>query len=423
MGTWKCARSRSGPLSLPDDVRLALEQRFRLGHGRIIAALTRRFGVERFGLVEQAVQDAYVRALERWPHDGAPAEPERWLVRVAHNAMVDALRRERATEALDHDHHAPVDPPALDGDDELRLMFLCCDPVLTRAAQIAIVLNVAFGLNARQIAKAFVSDERTVAQRIVRAKQRLRESGVRFDVPQGAELPARLAAMLDVLYIVFSEGYDPTDDDAALDASLCNEALRLVRLITDATRTATPPALALRALLCFHASRAPARLADDGSLLLLPEQDRARWDGTLIAEAFHYLAAAGSGTELSRFHIEAAIAACHAIAPTYATTDWEQIVELYDMLKEEAPSLVVDVNRALAVAMTKGARAGLDELDAIPEREILARYPYALAAYADLHASLGELEQARSYLDRALTHQASPAQHALLERKRVALER
>jgi RNA polymerase sigma-70 factor (ECF subfamily) len=222
---------------------------------------------------------------------------------------------------------------------------------------------------------------------------------------------------------VFSEGYNPTDDDAALDAGLCNEALRLVRLLTEAERTGVPSAFALRALLCFHASRVPARLADDGSLLLTAEQDRARWDGVLMAEGFQCLEAAGTGTELSRFHLEAAIAACHATASSYAATDWPRIVELYDMLRERAPSLVVDVNRALAVAMRSGARAGLDELDAIPEREVLLRYPYALAAYADLHASLGNLEEARGYLDRALEHQSSAAQRALLRRKRTALER
>lgn len=389
----------------------------------MIAALTRRFGVKRFALIENALQDAYVRALERWTAEGLPNEPERWLVRVAHNALIDALRGEPATEALADNDDRSVDPPPLDDDDELRLVFLCCDPVLPRAAQIALVLNVAFGLTARQIANAFVSDERTVAQRIVRAKQRLREHGVCFDVPEGKALPPRLATILETLYLVFAEGHNPTEDDVALDASLCEQALRLARLLTQRGSTATPAAFALRALLCFHASRIPARLAEDGSLLLIQEQDRARWDHSLITEGLCCLDSARSGEVLSRFHLEAAIAACHALAPTYAATDWAQIVELYDMLKVIAPSLVIDVNRALAIGMLSGARVGLDELDAIPEREVLGRYPYALAAYADLHASLGQMDEARHYLDRALGHQASPAQRALLRRKRAALER
>jgi RNA polymerase sigma-70 factor (ECF subfamily) len=386
----------------------------------VIAALTRRFGVERFALVENAVQDAFVAALEQWPRVGEPDDPERWLVRVAYNAMISALRREVRVAPLDDAPEPPVDPPPLESDDELRLIFLCCDPALPRAAQLAMLLNVAFGLSAAQIATAFVSDERTVAQRIVRAKQRFREAGVRFDLPDDT---ARLAEILDVLYMVFSEGYNPTLDEAALDEGLCNQSLRLVRLLTERRSTATPTAFALRALLCFHASRLPARLADDGGLLLMPEQDRSRWDRSLIAEAFACLGNAGAGSELSRFHLEAAIAACHATGATYATTDWARIVELYDLLRARVPSLVVDVNRAVAIAMHSGARAGLDELDAIPEREVLARYPYALAAYADLHASLGNLDEARGYLDRALAHQPSPAQHALLQRKRASLER
>ena len=405
-----------------DDVIVALDQRFRACHGRIVAALTRRFGVQRFAFIENAVQDAYVRALERWPSEGTPTEAERWLVRVAHNAMIDALRREPPMRPLDTSHEVSVDPPTLESDDELRLMFLCSDPALTRAAQIALMLNVTFGLTAGQIATAFVTDERTVAQRLVRAKKRLRDDGVQFDVPEANALPARLSAMLDVLYIVFSEGFNPTDDDAALDSGLSNEALRLVRLLTETKPTAVPAAFALRALLCFHASRVPARVADDGSLLLMPEQDRARWDSALLSEAFTCLNDAGTGTELTRFHIEAAIAACHALGTTYATTDWARIADLYDLLRQCSPSLVVDVNRALAKAMDSGARVGLDELDAIPEREVLGRYPYALAAYADLHASLGNLDEARAYLDRALANQSSPAQHALLKRKRAALD-
>jgi RNA polymerase sigma-70 factor (ECF subfamily) len=379
--------------------------------------------VHNFALVENAVQDAYVRALHRWPRQGQPGEPEGWLVRVAHNAVIDALRRERPMLALESAADVPAEPPAPGADDEIRLIFLCCSPVLSRAARIALVLNVAFGLSARQIATAFVSDERTVAQRIVRAKQRLREEGVRFDVPPAAALPARMAVVLDVLYLVFSEGYSPSVGEEAFDEGLCREALRFVRLLTEREDTATPAAFALRALLCFHAARAPARTADDGGLLLMAEQDRSRWDRALTDEAFRCLDHAGAGGERTRHHVEAAIAACHAVSPTYASTDWAQVAGLYDLLREISPSLVVDVNRAFAVAMRDGARAGLEELDAIPEREAIARYPYAMAAYADLHASLGSLEEARAYLDRAIALQSAPAQAALLRRKRRALDR
>ncbi len=407
-----------------DDVVAALERHVRSSHARIIAALTRRFGVRHLPSVDNAVQEAYVRALDRWASNGIPNDPEAWLVRVAHNIVIDGLRRERASEPLDAAAGVTSEkPPEPDDDDEIRLMFLCCDPALPRAAQIALVLNIAFGLSARQIATAFVGDERAIAQRIVRAKQRLRDIGIAFDVPTASVRPGRIAAILDVLYIVFSEGYTPSVGDESIDPGLCSESLRFVRLLTNRADTATPQAFALRALLCFHASRAAARTADDGSLLLLSEQDRSRWDRQLIGEGVRCLERAAVGTELTRFHVEAAIAACHTVATSYADAEWGRVVSLYDTLRELAPSLVVDVNRALAVAMQAGARAGLGELDAIPERDVVARYPYALAVYAELYASLGDLDAARSFLDRAIACQSSAVQSALLRRERRALER
>lgn len=300
-------------------------------------------------------------------------------------------------------------------------MFLCCHPALSRAAQVALTLRMAFGFSSARIARAFLSDERTIAQRIVRAKQRLRDAGARFELPEPDELPLRIEAILDVVYQVFTEGYATTEGDDGIDDALCAESLRLARILTDDARLATPAADALRALLCFHVARAPARRADDGSLLLLHEQDRSRWDADLLAEGFAFLGRSARGGEASRFHAEAGIAAVHAAAPSHAATDWEAIVELYDTLRAIAPSPVVEVNRAFAVAMCRGALAGLDELDAIPERELLARYPYALATYAELHASLGHLAEARAYLDRALEQPLSPAERALVRRKRVAL--
>ena len=379
----------------------------------------RRFGAEQLAAIEAAVQEAGLRALERWQGEGG--ELEGWLLRVAHNALVDELRRDRKSVPLAEHHGGAVEPPAPELDDELRLIFLCCHPALARAAQIALTLRIASGFDTAQIARAFLSDERTIAQRIVRAKQRLREDGARFELPEASELPSRMVPILDVLYQLFTEGYSTTDSEAGIDEALCGESLRLVRLLTDDARLATPPAEALRALCCFHVARAAARSADDGSLLLLHEQDRSRWDQALLEEGFLFLGRSARGQEVSRFHLEAAIAACHARASHYTTTDWGEILSLYDVLRETSPSPVVDVNRALAVAMCRGADAGLDELDAIPERELLGRYPYALATYAELHASLGHLDEARAFLDRALEQQTSPAERALLRRKRAAL--
>jgi RNA polymerase sigma-70 factor (ECF subfamily) len=375
-----------------------------------------------------------VRALERGL---APDLHEGWLVRVAHNAVVDRLRRDARLEPLDvREGEDLADgaggvagaagavaaaPEAAPVEDELCLIFLCCHPILPRAAQVALTLRVAYGFETAQIARAFLADERAVAQRIVRAKQRLREQRVAFELPDRDELATREGAILDVLYQVLTEGHATSLGDDGVDEALCVESLRLVRALAAHPRTADPAADALHALSCFHVARAPARRADDGGLLLLHEQDRSRWDGALAAEGFAALARSARGDRSSRFHLEAGIAACHAAAPTFAATDWPAIAFLYDRLRACAPSPVVDVNRAFAVAMCRGAQAGLDELDAIPERALVERYPYALATYAELHASLGRLDEARAYLDRALAVQPAPAERALLRRKRAAL--
>ena len=368
------------------------------------------------------MQEAGLRALERYPDEPQSSRLEGWLLRVAHNVIVDELRGERRHLELVTDEAGTTEPAAVELDDELRLIFLCCHPALPRAAQIALTLRIAFGFDTPQIARAFLADERTIAQRIVRAKQRLRDQNTSFELPEPSELPERLPPILDVLYQLFNEGYATTDSESGIDAALCDDSLRLARLLTGDPRWTTPAAEALRALFCFHVARAPARHAEDGGLVLLHEQDRAKWDRALFAEAFTFLGRSARGSELTRFHIEAAIAACHAQAPTYAATDWTEILRLYDLLRQAAPSPVVDVNRALAVAMCHGATAGLDELDAIPERELIARYPYALATYAELHASLGRLDEARRFLDRALEQQTSRAERALLQRKRTSLE-
>jgi len=312
-------------------------------------------------------------------------------------------------------------PPVTEAlDDELCLMFLCCHPVLPRGAQIALTLRVAYGFTTAQIARGFLSGERTISQRIVRAKERLRSERVRFELPTEDELPSRLEAILDVIYQLFTEGH-ASRESGGLDRALCEESLRLTRLLTAQPRTSTPSAHALRALICFHQARAATRVAEDGSLLLLQEQARGRWDEALLAEGFEQLDCAARGELATRFHFEAGIAACHAAATSFATTDWIRILELYDGLRDVAPSPIIEINRAFALAMCQGARAGIDELDAIPERELIERYPYGLATYAELHASLGETEVALGYLDRALLLQSSRAEHALLVRKRAAL--
>lgn len=419
----RCAWSRRCvSLEAPDARTAAIARAFRTAHGRLIAALIRRFGVDELARIETAVQEAGLRALERWDDADGGDKLEGWLLRVAHNALIDELRGDRRSTPLSEKHEGVARAPSgAELDDELCLIFLSCHPSLPRAAQVALTLRIAYGFDTAQIARAFLSDERTIAQRIVRAKQRLRDEGTRFELPEPAEVPSRLTPILDVLYQLFTEGYATTSSEAGIDEALCNESLRLARLLTEDERWTTPAAEALRALFCFHVARTSARRADDGSLLLLHEQDRSRWDGALLGEAFECLARSARGDAISRFHLEAGIAGSHAKAQSFAATDWTEIVQLYELLREASPSPVVDVNRALAIAMLRGATAGLDELDAIPERELLGRYPYALATYAELYASVGQIDEARAFLDRALEQQAAPAERKLLERKRAAL--
>ncbi len=414
-------KTQSNPVR-PDPTRGAVELAFHAARGRLVAALVRRFGTDNFELIEDAVQGAGLRALEKWNAEVQGARLEGWLLRVAHNLVIDTMRRDRRIVPFP-EPGIGVEHPALEVDDELRLIFFCCHPVLPRAVQVALTLRVAFGFTNAQVARAFLSDERTIAQRIVRAKRTLREAGIPVELPEHGEVPLRLRSILDVLYQLFTEGYSTTESEAGIDDTLCGESLRLARLLTDDQRWTSPEAEALRALFCFHASRAAARRADDGSLLLLHEQDRSRWDQALTMEGFVLLDRSARGPALSRFHLEAAIAACHSRAASYDGTDWEEILGLYDALRDISPSPVVEVNRALAVAMCRGAVAGLDELDAIPERELVTRYPYALATYAELHASLGHIAEARAFLDRALEQKVPPAERALLHRKKVALGR
>jgi predicted RNA polymerase sigma factor len=396
----------------------------RTDNGRLVAALTRRFGAAHLELIEDAVQGALARALERWPAGGVPDRPDAWLVRVAYNLVLDALRQGSQLTELPPEYEAAADEVQLGVvDDALALIFLCCHPSLPRAAQLALTLQVACGFSAQQIGRAFLTADTTIAQRTVRAKQRLRQVGARFELPSEEELPGRLGPILDVLYLMFGEGYSPTHGEMPINGELCREALRLARLLTGQPVTATPTAHALHALVCLLAARANARRADDGSLLLLAEQDRERWDEALVNEGFRALTRARQGDELSRYHLEAGIAACHAAARSYQATDWPRILLLYDALRQCSPSPVVDVNRAVAVSMVRGAAAGLDELDSIPERELMESYPFALATYAELHASLGHLGEARMYLERALGQRPSVQQRRLLERKLGALQR
>jgi RNA polymerase sigma factor (sigma-70 family) len=406
---------------------------FRREAGRMVASLARTLGPRHLALAEDAVQDALVRALETWRFGALPRNPAAWLMRCARNRALDLLRRQgaslRAADALAATLEAggPAEdpaPPAPSGlpDDELRLMFSCCAPELAPAAQVAVILKYLCGFSVREIAQAFLSGEAAVEKQLYRARAALEALGALYDVGDPAQVRARLPSVQEAVYLLFNEGYHGAHPREPVREDLCAEALRLGQLLGQLPAAGGPDTQALLALLCFHAARLGARTDDDGSLLLLAEQDRGRWDRALLAEGFRRLDASAAGQRLTAWHLEAAIAAQHALAETFAATDWPAICTLYDLLAAARPSPVVALNRAIAVGMARGPAAGLAALRAIPDRERLARYPFLPAAVAEFELRAGRPGPAAEALRAALALARSPAEEAVLSRKLAACE-
>jgi RNA polymerase sigma-70 factor (ECF subfamily) len=372
----------------------------------MLAALARTLGSEHLDVAEDVVQEALLRALQVWPHEGVPANPEGWLYRVARNLAVDRGRRS-TTLAAKLDLLAAEIPevgwlvePALD--DELALVFLCCHPALSDDSQVALVLKTAGGFSVEEIAAGFLARPSAVAQRLVRAKDVLRETQAQVELPADDELPGRLDAVLRAVYLLFNEGYSAHAGDTTVKAELCREAIRLAELLAASPVTQRPDVDALLALLCFQASRLPARADDDGALILLAEQNRALWDRGLIAQGFRALERAAVGETLTRYHLEAGIAAAHAAAPTFAATDWRGILDLYDQLLELHPSPVVALNRAVALAEVDGPAAALEALERAADAPQLTRYYLLPATRAALLDRLGRRAEAAAEYRKAL---------------------
>ena len=405
-----------------------VDQLFRRQSGRLVGMLTRQLGSHRLSLAEDAVQDALVRALATWPLGGMPDNPTAWLYQVARRAALDRLRHERVVEAkagavaADRDgtgaalpeHAAPFD------DDELVMMFMTCHPALAADARVALTLKVVGGFGVGEIARAFLMQEPAVAQRLVRAKRTLRAHDLPFALPAATDVGERLASVLDALYLMFSEGHGPTAGPQALKEDVAEEAMRLVTLLSRHPETARPETHALRALMLLHAARFPGRI-DGGALRLLAAQDRSAWDGVLLAEGMHALDRAAAGAVESRFHLEAAIAAAHAAAPTWADTDWPHILTLYDALVVRWPSPVAALNRAIVLAEVRGAEAALAEAEPLAGDPRLARYHLLPAVLADLHARVGNHVRAAALLDAALAHEMSEPERRLLTARRDRL--
>jgi RNA polymerase sigma-70 factor, ECF subfamily len=421
-------RDRGARRVLSDAVTAgAVDRLFREHFGRAVAALIRAFGD--WDLAEEAVQDALATAVERWPANGVPGDPAAWLVTVARNRAIDRLRRERAlrarvpqlaalaTGAGDDEEPTTEEPVATSVPDErLRLMFACCHPALAPEAQIALTLRMLGGLSTAEVARAFLVPEATMAQRLARAKAKIRTAGIPFRVPPDEALPARLEAVLDVICLVFNEGYAASAGDAHVRRALCAEAIRLAAVVSELMPD-EPEVLGLQALLLAHDARRDARVDVAGALVLLEDQDRRRWDADAIARATRLAAHALRLGPPGRYVLQAAIAVEHANAPTPADTRWDRIAGFYARLAALAPDPVVELNRAVAIAMAGDVAAGLARVDALATA--LDRYHYFHAARADLLRRLGASERAAEAYARAADLAGNAAERAFLERRRA----
>jgi RNA polymerase sigma-70 factor (ECF subfamily) len=390
---------------------------------RIFATLVRLLGD--LDLAEDALHDAFRIAMEQWPRDGVPANPRAWLISAGRFKAIDALRRSSRFEAPLEEHESETrggetgDAPLADRedieDDRLRLIFTCCHPVLPSDARVALTLREVCGLTTEAIAHAFLTSPATLAQRIVRAKTRIREAHIPYQVPAREELPDRLEVVLQVIYLVFNEGYSTSSGETLTRPDLSGEAIRLGRLVVELLPE--PEALGLLALMLIHESRRAARTSPEGDLVLLEYQQRALWNPTLIAEGIALVEQALATRRFGPYTLQAAIAAVHAAAPSVADTDWAQIVSLYDRLVQMTPSPVVEINRAVAVAMRDGPAAGLALIDAILARGDLADYHLAHAARAELCRRLGKTAEARAAYQRALALTQQEPERRFLERR------
>lgn len=412
----------------PADMPQVVENLFRREWGKMVATLTRIFGIEHLELAQDVVQQALVRALQTWPYDGVPENPSAWIMRVSRNLALDQVRREKTFRNKETDivgffgqqtsSDVELSRDEIE-DDSLRMMFVCCHPQVPREAQVALALRTLCGFSVAEIASAFLTTEAAIAKRLTRAKQRIRVARIAFEIPAGEELRARLSGVLQTLYLLFNEGYKASVGRKLIREELCQEAIRLTELLAGHAAGNQPQCQALLALMFLNAARSPARTDAEGNILLLEEQDRSLWNRPMIARGMFHLAQSASGPEISDYHLQAGIAACHCAASTFEDTDWRQIQSLYDRLVELDDSPVVALNRAVAVANVRGPAAGIAAVKSIRNCRELKSYYLLYAVLGEFEARLGRSQSAASYFRQALEQtEITSEQHFLLKRMR-----
>ncbi len=406
-----------------------VEHLFRHESAKMVATLTRIFGIEHLTLAEDVVQEALGRALQTWPYRGVPENPSAWIMRASRNLALDVIRREKVFRGKEAEIARLIEAGGSSSqglvgfseneiaDDRLRMMFVCCHPVIPPEAQVALTLKTLCAFSVIEISRAFLTTEAAIAKRLTRAKQKIRDVHVPFEIPVGDDLARRLESVLHSLYLLFNEGYKASSGDKLVREELCHEAIRLAELLAQHPAGNQPKTHALLALMLLNAARIPAREDDQGNLLRLEEQNRTCWDQTLIARGMSRLRQSAAGGEISEYHLQAAIAACHATAPDYPATDWANILSLYDRLMEFDDSPVVALNRAVAVANLHGPQEGLKTIRAIKEPEKLAGYHLFYSVIGELEMRLDNREAAAEQFRKAFELAETKAERAFLMRR------
>ena len=409
----------------PDGVSQLVEHLFRHEGAKMVATLTRIFGIEHLNLAEDVVQEALARALQTWPFYGVPKNPSAWIMRASRNLALDVVRRRKVFQTkqaeiirlMDRDDAAPDDVIFSEdeiSDDRLRLMFVCCHPAIPAEAQVALSLKTLCGFSVAEIGHAFLTTEAAVAKRLTRAKQKIHQARIPFEIPAGRELGQRLDNVLQSLYLLFNEGYKASSGEHLVRTELCEEAIRLAELLAEHPTGNQPKTHALLALMLLNAARNRTRLDSEGNLLRLQEQDRMRWDKSMIARGMFHFAESAAGDELSEYHLQAGIAACHCAAKDYESTDWQKILSLYDRLVKFDQSPVVALNRAVAIANIRGPKAGLQAVRGVRDLDKLSSYYLLYAVLGEFEMQSGNLQVAAEQFRKSFELAETKSERAFL---------